>query len=120
MRSQYEGRGSQTHILIVLMETEPVTQRDLTERLGIRPGSASEVIGKLESAGLIARTPSKADRRTADITLTELGRARAREAEEQRVRRHEEMFALLSGEEKAVLLALLEKLAADWESRYRK
>lgn len=121
MRSLYEGRGSQTHILIVLLETGPVTQRELTRRLGIQPGSASEVMGKLESAGLICRTPSQRDRRTADITLTEQGRIRAQAAAaEQRSRRHEEMFALLSGEEKAALLALLERLADDWERRYQK
>ena len=44
MRGMYEGRGSQKRVLIVLSETGPITQRGLTERLGIQPGSASEVI----------------------------------------------------------------------------
>ena len=118
MRSLYEGRGSQTRILIILLEAGPITQRELTRRLGIQPGSASEVVGKLEGAGLLRRTPSEQDRRTADITLTELGRTKAREADGQRARRHEEMFSQLSVVEKAALLALLEKLAADWVNRY--
>ena len=118
MRMLYEGRGSQTNILISLLMLGPVTQRDLTEQLGIQPGSASEVIGKLESAGLIAREPSPSDRRTSVISLTPPGRTRAQEAVEQRCRRHEEMFIILSEEEKLSLLALLEKLADDWDSRY--
>lgn len=92
-----------------------ISQRDLTERLGIQPGSASEVIAKLEAAGAVRRSPGAADRRTMDVELTEVGRQMATEA---RARRHEEMFLCLSDGEKAQLLALLEKLSADWAERY--
>lgn len=119
MRSLYEGKGSQKRILIILDEIGgSVTQRELTERLGIQPGSASEVIAKLESAGYINRTPSETDRRTADIMLTTAGKAAAASATAQRMRRHEEMFSCLSDAEKTALLSLLEKVNADWESRY--
>lgn len=119
MRFLYEGKGSQKRILIVLNEVGSITQRELTERLGIQPGSASEVIAKLESAGLIARTMSESDRRTMNIELTEEGKKLAYEALEQRKRRHEEMFFCLSEEEKNLLLSLLEKVNADWEKRYQ-
>ena len=52
MRAISEGKGSQKRILMMLLETGPVTQKKLTALLGIQPGSASEVIGKLEAAGL--------------------------------------------------------------------
>ena len=120
MRSLYEGRGSQKRILIILHEVGRITQRALTERLGIQPGSASEVIAKLESAELIARTPSESDRRTADIQLTDKGKELASQAVNQRRRRHEEMFSCLSEDEKTELLTLLEKINTDWEQRYRK
>jgi len=118
MRSLYEGRGSQKRVLIVLSETGTITQRELTQRLGIQPGSASEVIAKLEQAGLAARSLSETDRRTADISLTEEGERQARTALEQRQRRHEEMFSSLTDEEKAQFLSLLEKVNRDWEDRY--
>ena len=120
MRSLYEGRGSQKRILIILHEVGRITQRALTERLGIQPGSASEVIAKLESAELITRTPSESDRRTADIQLSDKGRELASQAVNQRRRRHEEMFSCLSEDEKTELLTLLEKINTDWEQRYRK
>ncbi|MGN1184557.1 MAG: MarR family winged helix-turn-helix transcriptional regulator [Oliverpabstia sp.] len=120
MRSLYEGRGSQKRILIILHEVGKITQRALTERLGIQPGSASEVIAKLESAELITRTPSESDRRTADIQLTDKGRELASQAVNQRRRRHEEMFSCLLEDEKTELLTLLEKINTDWEQRYRK
>ena len=120
MRSLYEGRGSQKRILIILHEVGKITQRALTERLGIQPGSASEVIAKLESAELITRTPSESDRRTADIQLSDKGRELASQAVNQRRRRHEEMFSCSSEDEKTELLTLLEKINTDWEQRYRK
>jgi len=118
MRTVSEGKGSQNRILIVLSELGSTTQRELTEYLGIQPGSASEVIGKLESAGWIVRKPSEKDRRTTDITLTKEGKAKAKEAASARKKRHEEMFACLSEDEKENLLVLLEKLNDNWNRWY--
>lgn len=119
MRFLYEGKTSQKRILIILLEVNNITQRKLTERLGIQPGSASEVLAKLESAGLITRTASEADRRTTNVTLTADGKRLAMEAARQRSRRHVEMFSCLSEDEKATLLTLLEKINTDWDQRYR-
>lgn len=118
LRSLYEGRGSQKQILILLYESGVITQGELTRWLQIQPGSVSEVVGKLEHAGLIERTKNQSDRRTTDIHLTEEGRIRAEEAARQRKHRHQEMFSCLSAKEKEELLALFEKLNADWDSRY--
>lgn len=119
MRCLYEGKGSQKRILIVLQENERMTQRELTQWLNIQPGSVSEVIAKLENAGLILRSPSTRDRRTTDISLTEEGKRQADVLVSQRDKRHEQMFSGLSQAEKTRLLALLEKVNRDWETRYR-
>ena len=85
MRALYEGRGSQRRILMVLDELGgQITQRELTLRLGIQPGSFSEVAAKLENAGYITRTPSETDRRAINIRLTASGTAAAAEALAQR------------------------------------
>ena len=118
MRRTSEGRGSQKRVLIVLLENGRITQKALTERLGIQPGSASEVIGKLEAAGMLCRAPSEDDRRTSDIVLTDAGRAAAEEAAAQRRARHEDMFACLDDREKAALLGLLERLNDSWAALY--
>ena len=119
MRQISEGRGSQKRILILLRETKGMTQKALTARLGVQPGSASEVLNKLEQAGLILRTPSEADHRTTDIRLTPDGEALAKEASAQRAERHEQRFAVLSEEEKDALIALLERVNAHWDQVYR-
>lgn len=118
MRFLYEGKASQKRILIILNELKTITQRDLTEHLGIQPGSASEILSKLESAGLIIRTQNETDRRTTDVSLTDAGRELAVEALAQRQRRHEEMFSCISEEEKEKLLSLLERIYVDWRIRY--
>lgn len=118
MRFLYEGKASQQRILIILNEVKTITQRDLTARLGIQPGSASEILSKLENAGLILRTISETDRRTANISLTEEGRQMALDAARRRWERHKEMFSCLAENEKEELLFLLEKLNADWTRRY--
>lgn len=118
MRALYEGKGSQKRVLIVLKKVGKITQRELTQRLGIQPGSASEVISKLESTGLIVRKSSDNDRRTIDIELTADGEESAAQALSERNQRHEEMFSCLSDSEKELLLSLLEKVNTDWLTRY--
>ena len=107
-RHGFDGRGSQSRILTILKKDGPITQRQLTEQLGIQPGSASEVLGKLEAAGLILRTPSEEDRRTTTVLLTEAGQAKAGNAQES------PLFSCLTDEEQEQLLELLEKLNAAW------
>ena len=118
LRHISEGKGSQQRILIMLNELGPISQNELTQQLGIQPGSASEVIIKLETAGYITRTPSEKDRRTTVVQLTEAGTAAAQQAAAVRAERHEQMFDSLNVGEKETLLSLLEKLNADWEQKY--
>ena len=108
-----DSRGGQGRILRVLAEEGTMTQRALTEKLGIQPGSASEVIGKLERAGLLTRTENESDRRTADVRLTEQGLAQA----ESGAKEKPALFSALDEGEKQQLLTLLEKLSADWRGR---
>ncbi len=119
LRFTHECKGSQQRIISILNGEGAMTQRDLTVRLDIQPGSVSEVISKLENAGLIFREQSSDDRRTAYISLTDEGRTQAEEAMEHKKKRREEMFACLTDEEKQTLLALLEKLHSDWKQKYR-
>lgn len=109
---RHGARDSQDRALFLLAHEEPMTQRDLTDRLGIQPGSASELIGKLEAAGFIARTPSENDRRTQDVRLTELGRRHLSDLGEEYRSIRRRRFDVLSEPEQQELCALLEKLCA--------
>ncbi|MGM9947474.1 MarR family winged helix-turn-helix transcriptional regulator [Floccifex sp.] len=119
MRSLFEGKGSQSQVLIVLLESGPMTQRKLTEILGIQPGSVSEVLSKLESSHFIERKISQLDRRTTDVTLTSQGLKQAQMASDIRKKRHENMFSCLNIQEKEILLGLLDQVTSDWEIRFK-
>lgn len=112
-------RRGQEKILRILCEQNGISQKELQERLGIQPGSMSEIAAKLEARGLIARGRDGADRRKILLSITGEGRdwlARRQDAEHVR-RRRAEWFSALSEQEQETLGTLLDQLAADWERR---
>lgn len=113
----FNGKSSQNRILHILSNSECMTQRELTEQLGIQPGSVSEIIKKLETAGLITRQSNSVDRRTVDITLTDAGKAQAEASLSHHV--NHTLFETLTDDEKQQLLFLLEKVGQDWHHRFR-
>ena len=113
IRDVYDGLDGQRRTLIKLSEIGPVTQRELTAILEIRPASMSEVLTKLTNKGFIERTQSEEDKRTAVISLTEEGEARAKKSVELRGERIDEMFSGFNPQEKETLLELLERINTD-------
>ena len=109
---QRQGGQGQRRVLTILQERGSMQQRELQEYLGIQPGSMSELIGKLEQKGLLKRTSSEEDRRSRILTLTEQGQKMAHPGQEE-----QELFSILSEDEKEQLKALLAKLLEAWESR---
>ena len=92
-----------------------MTQRDLQESAGISSGSMSEVVAKLETAGLIVRSRSDEDRRQQEITLTEKGRERAEVLIERREAFEDECLACLDEDERLQLVELLDRLVEHWK-----
>ena len=70
IRRLFEGKESQSRILMILRLHGAVTQKMLIQILHIQPGSASEILKKMEKAGLIIRVPNEMNRRASDIVLT--------------------------------------------------
>ena len=71
---QVGGRPSaQNRILLMLNESDGISQRDMTTLLQLRPQSVSETLSKLECSGLVERRQSSRDKRVFNIFLTEQG-----------------------------------------------
>lgn len=87
-----------------------VHQKDLIERTRINPSSMSEFIGKLEEEGYLKREIDPQDKRATLLSLSELGRARINELQDENRDRLEKMFSNLSLQEKEQLSLLLEKI----------
>ena len=115
MHNQYLAKGSQKRILVTLIRHGKTGQKKITERIGIKAGSASEVISKMEAAGLIIRTTNQDDQRAMDIDLTPQGRELAEVARKEAMAQHEQMFTCLSDEEKEELLRLTDKIINFWK-----
>ncbi len=104
---------SRERILGILLENEGgLRQKAIAEEMHIGPSATSEFIDKLEQTGYIERRPDPEDGRATRIYLTEKGKARAYELEDERKERFASLFTALTDEEKEQLLALLDKLAA--------
>ena len=102
---------SRERVLTALLSAEDgLRQKALAEQLKVNPSSMSEFIDRLESDGYIIRTVDPADKRATLITLTEKGQARACEVEDERAEFVAPLFASLTEDEKAQLLALLGKI----------
>ena len=98
-------------LLNVLEAGEPgIRQKDIAENLGIRPSSLSEQIDALEADRYLERVANPEDKRSTLIVLTEKGKARAWEVQDDRRKAAEEFCSKLTEAEKDTLIALLDKL----------
>lgn len=62
-------------VMLALWERSPRTLNDLATDLALEPATASPIIKRLESEGLVVRERSSVDERRLDIALTDAGRA---------------------------------------------
>ncbi len=88
----------------------PVRLGVVAEHLRIAPRSATDVIDRLESRGLVAREADPADRRAMLVRLTDAGVAAVRDVERHRRGAAGEFFAPLSPAERHTLGDLLGRL----------
>lgn len=103
---------SQRRVLALLGAHGALTQQRLLDELELAPASLSEVVGKLEGKGLVARERLEQDRRIMLVMLTEKGRSCAEEILVEEANAAREAFAQLSDEEEGQLKALLERIVA--------
>ena len=64
---------SRAHLLWVLRETGPTTQRVLAEALGVSARNVTGLVDALEETGFVTREPHPTDRRATLVTFTERG-----------------------------------------------
>lgn len=70
----------QCDVLTTLTEAEGVSQQELAKRLYVTKGNISGLLDRLETAGLVERRSTAADRRQYEIYLTTAGREAAEKA----------------------------------------
>lgn len=97
--------------LTLLRDFGEQNQSDLADSLGIDPTNVVALLNELESADLVQRRRSPADRRRHTVLLTDAGAQRLGEAEAVLVTLEHRMFAGLTQTELADLHGLLQRAA---------
>ncbi|MCU1476638.1 MAG: putative transcriptional regulatory protein for hcr operon [Subtercola sp.] len=99
-----------------LLAREPgMSQRALSHRLGTQPSRMVALIDTLESAGLLTRARSAADRRNYELHLTDAGIATMNSLRQVSEANEAALLGGLEPAEREALAVLLTKLAASLE-----
>lgn len=112
-----DGLRGQGRIMHILSERHEISQRELLAELGVKAGTLSEVLARLEERGLIARRQDEGDKRRTIISITETG---VGEAEKHSPPSGEEIFTALTDEERETLRNILKKLDDSWLEQIKK
>ena len=97
-------------LMNMLKENGELSQKEIAEKLDIRPQSLSELLVKMESDGLISRRQDKDDKRVIVVALTEKGEEQLVVLRQANREHAEKLFSPLTEEEKDALIAILKKL----------
>ena len=106
------GDGHELHVgqemtLLELWQEEGITQSQLAERMCVEPPTATRMLQRMESAGLIVRRPDVDDARISRVYLSPVGRSLEAQIEHSWAEVEERATAGLTTEERMLLRRLL-------------
>ncbi|WP_173933463.1 MarR family transcriptional regulator [Chelativorans sp. Marseille-P2723] len=99
-------------VLVVIGENPGLNQSEVSAALGIQRTNFVTIIDHLETRGLVERHPSKEDRRSYALHLTEEGREVLNAARQLQAEHEQRLTQKLGQEGRELLLPLLRRLAA--------
>jgi DNA-binding MarR family transcriptional regulator len=111
---------TQLSVLGTVASRKQIGVGELADTEGVNPTMLSRIVGRLESAGLVIRSPSDEDRRVIVVRITTEGAALHRRLRRERTALIADGLADLPHEEVDALMALvptLETLAASLRSK---
>ena len=95
-------------VLDTVARLQPVSQREISDHLGLDASDVVGVLDILEAASMVERQRDPQDRRRHAVVLTEGGEAAARHFAALRARAEDRVLAKLDPEERRELIRLLE------------
>jgi len=113
------GFGSLTDfaVLEVLLHKGAQPVNEIGEKVLLTSGSITTAIQRLEKKGLVARKRDDVDRRVMRISLTDEGRKRIEASFTEHSERLDDLFSVLSEEERAQFGDLVRKVGIEAEQR---
>jgi DNA-binding MarR family transcriptional regulator len=103
-------RPGMGHVLFELLAEDDLRLGELSQRARLAQSTVTEIVAKMEAAGLLRRRPDPEDGRASRVRLTRKARALTPRLGELGQRLHEVFTSELSEREIATLIRLLERL----------
>ena len=113
-----KSRDSQGRILKIVSSHDGISQRKLQEIVGIKPGSLSEVLLKLEKVGYIERRQDPDDKRRQNVYITDSGRVAFAQIHKTHEEESAHIFDALTEKDKKNLMAIFDKLLTPEERKH--
>lgn len=92
-------------------DSDGLTQSELTLRMASDPNTITATVRRMETAGLLKRTPHESDRRAKRVRIQPEGRRVFEQAHALALSFQSEILGVLSSAESALFLELLERIA---------
>jgi len=92
-----------------------LSQKDLVDKLGIKPASVSSIVNQMESEGLIIRVQDEEDARKFKLLLTDKGQSLVPDVISSWQKIQDEVTKGFTEEEKAELIRLLKQIDQNLE-----
>ena len=114
--SRFGMTPAQTHVLRYLRQSGgQMTQRELLDRMKVKPSTVNGILDRMEEKGLVERTVSGTDARQRLVALTPAGLEREAEVKQSFLEAEALIARGLTEEETETLRALLERVIHNLE-----
>lgn len=110
--------AGQSPLLSLLLKKDGQFQKDLAQQLGVKPSSLTTMLNRMERSGLLRREKSDTDQRACRVYLTKKGRHISKKMQAVIRFINERNLAGFRGEEKLLLLRLLEQMDANMKKQH--
>lgn len=97
----------QPFVLFTLSNNDGQSQKELAERLNVKPSTITVMLKRMEKVNLVKRRQDLKDQRVSRVYITETGHEMCEKANQIMKQVEEEMFDNLTVEEKVILRRLL-------------
>ena len=109
----------QSLLLSLISKKNGASQGELCEEMDVRPSSMTEILLKMERAGLIVRKQDEKDQRVMRVFLTDAGEKAASQSDVADLDLTTTIFNCLTMEEQTQMLTLIQKISASVETMDR-
>ena len=104
---------AQAGLLCRLFANDGITQSEIAEQLSVQGATVTNILQRMEEAGLVTRRRDLDDNRLVRVFLTEAGRQKERAITEQFVQLESAVFEGISEPERAQLRRLLRQMLSN-------